>query len=62
MDEKQKQAAGQDTARRAAAESHLRQALVGLAKARRAISRHAEASQGSEGRGTAGGQSTPSGQ
>lgn len=34
MDEKQKQAAGQDTARRAAAESHLRQALVGLAKAR----------------------------
>lgn len=62
MDEKQKQAAGQDTARQRAAESHLRQALVGMAKARREARRHGEASQGTEGRGTAEGHSAPSGQ
>lgn len=61
MDEKQKQAAGHDPAKRTAAESHLRQALVGLAKAKRAAG-HAEASVATEGRGTAGGQSAPSGQ
>ena len=55
MDQKEKPA---DTARREAAEGQLRQALVGLAKARR----HAEASQGTEGRGTASGQAAPSGQ
>lgn len=43
MDQKEKPA---DTARREAAKERLRQALVGLAKARR----HAEASQTAEGR------------
>lgn len=62
MDEKQKQTAGKGSARQRAAEGHLRQALVGMAKARNEARRHAEASQGTEGRGTAGGQSAPSGQ
>lgn len=62
MDEKQKQTAGQDTARLRAAEGHLRQALVGMAKAKGAVRCHAEASASLEGRGTAGGQSAPSGQ
>lgn len=62
MDEKQKQTAGQDTARQRAAESHLRQALVGMAKARSDARRHAEASASTEGRGTASGHSAPSGQ
>ena len=62
MDEKQKQTAGQDATKHAAAESRLRQALVVMAKARSATPRHAEASGSTEGRGTAGGQSAPSGQ
>lgn len=62
MNEKQKQTAGQDTARLRAAEGHLRQALVGMAKAKGATRRHAEASGSTEGRGTASGHSAPSGQ
>ena len=49
MDEKQKQTAAHDTARRQAAKSHLRRALVGMAKARSEARRHAEASQGALG-------------
>jgi hypothetical protein len=61
MDEKAKQV-GRQSERREAAEGRLRQALVGLAKAGRAKECHAAASGSTEGRGTAGGQSAPSGQ
>lgn len=46
MVEKQEQAAGYDPAKRAAAEGHLRQALVGWAKAKSETQRHGTASQG----------------
>lgn len=55
MDEQEKVARDQ---RRDAAEGRLRQALVAMAKAKR----HAETSQGTEGRGTVAGHSAPSGQ
>lgn len=62
MDEKQKQTAGQDTARQRAAEGRLRLALVGMATAKSEARRHGAASHGQEGRGTADGHSAPSGQ
>ncbi|WP_187640104.1 hypothetical protein [Bosea sp. F3-2] len=55
MDQKEKTT---NRPQREAAEGRLRQALVGLAKAKR----HAEASQGTEGRGTVAGHAAPSGQ